>query len=144
MALDEVQPEGAVYISAEVPATHTVTIRADGGQIIAEEHVYGKSVQIERQKAQVWKIAPDEGKQLVRLLYDGEDVTDQVKDGVFTAPAMIRDLTLEAVFQDAPTTPGELPPQTGDNGMPILPLMILLAVSGGALALIGKKRKSRA
>ena len=44
---------------------------------------------------------------LVTLLYNGEDVTDQVTNGVFTAPSLVRDAELTAVFADAPAAPDD-------------------------------------
>lgn len=39
---------------------------------------------------------------LEHLYYNGVDVTAQVRAGMFTAPALVGDNTLEAVFADAP------------------------------------------
>jgi len=57
-------------------------------------------------------ITPDEGRSLLRLLKDGQDVTAQVSNGKYTVQNMQQDFTLEAVFQEG-TTPD---PQPGGGG----------------------------
>lgn len=96
-----------VTISATVPDRHTVTVEADGGKIVINGHVCGASIQVERLREQTYWIIPDAGKTLEALYYNGEDVTGQVKAGVFTAPELIGDATLKAVFQNAPSAPGK-------------------------------------
>ena len=91
-----------VTITTTVPERHTVTVAAEGGDIAINGHICGASVQVERQKEQTYWIIPDGGNTLEALYYNGEDVTDQVQGGVFTAPALIADATLKAVFQTAP------------------------------------------
>lgn len=59
---------------------------------------------------------------------------------VFTEKSASADFTVQAAGGH---TDNNTFPQTGDSGMPILPLMILMAVSGGALVMMSKKRKSR-
>lgn len=93
-----------VKISTQVPNFHTVSIEAEGGRVIVDGQICEDSVHIERQKEQAWWIVPERGKVLSALYYNGEDVTAQVKAGVFTAPALVRNATLEAVFTDAPNS----------------------------------------
>ncbi|MGN0470353.1 MAG: carboxypeptidase-like regulatory domain-containing protein [Acutalibacteraceae bacterium] len=90
-------------LSLEVPKLHTVTVESTDGRIVIDGAVANKTQQLERHKEQSYRIIPDDGKRLDKLFYNGEDVTEQVKKGVFTAPALIRDSKLEAVFKDAPT-----------------------------------------
>lgn len=94
-----------VTISTTVPDRHTVTVEASGGSIVINGHACGASVQVERQKEQTYWIIPDACKTLEALYYNGEDVTGQVTAGVFTAPALIGDTTLKAVFKNAPSAP---------------------------------------
>ncbi len=53
-------------------------------------------------------ITPDEGRSLLRLLKDGQDVTAQVSNGKYTVQNVQKDFTLEAVFQEG-TTPEPQP-----------------------------------
>lgn len=90
-----------VTITTTVPERHTVTVEADGGRIIANNRVCGDTVLIERQTEQTYWIVPDKGKKLTALYYNGEDVTGQMAGSAFTAPPLIGDATLKAVFGDS-------------------------------------------
>lgn len=92
-------------LTVSVPEQHMVSIESEGGRIIADGRACGDTAEVERHKEQVYWILPDAGKVLESLLYNGEDVTDQVKNGVFTAPALVRDAALTAVYADAPAPP---------------------------------------
>ncbi len=90
-----------VTIGTTVPERHAVSVEADGGRIIVNNRICGDTVLIERQKTQIWWIVPEKGKELDTLYYNGEDVTAQMVGSTFTAPALIGDATLKAVFKDA-------------------------------------------
>lgn len=96
-----VHAEG-VNLGTVVPEYHTVTIEADGGKISANGSVCGDALQVNRHDEQSYWILPDSGKVLEALYYNGVDVTDQVKNGVFTALSISDDAELKAVFKDAP------------------------------------------
>lgn len=113
-----------VTISTTVPERHTVSIQAEGGQIIADHRTCGASIQVVRQSAQTYWIVPDAGKVLSALYYNGKNVTAQVRAGMFTAPVLTDDAVLEAVFADAPSSSGDERYDvngtiTGPDGRPI-------------------------
>ena len=89
---------GEATIRTTVPQRHTVAVEAEGGKVITNNKVCGDTVLIERQKEQTYWIVPDEGKELDRLYYNGEDVTGQMAGSTFTAPALIGGAALKAVF----------------------------------------------
>lgn len=91
-----------VNIGTVIPEYHTVTVESDGGKIAADGKVCGDTVQIKRHSEQAYWILPDTGKELDALYYNGEDVTAQVKNGVFIAPSLSNDAEIRAVFKDAP------------------------------------------
>lgn len=92
-------------ITADVPVSHTVTVISDNGKIIIDGKAVSGKQQIERHKKQSYRIIPQEGKQLDKLLYNGEDVTSQVKNSVYTAPPLVHDAVLIATYKDVPQTP---------------------------------------
>lgn len=96
-----------ITLTAEVPKQHTVAIHSDGGRVVTDGTILKDGAEAERHKEQVYWILPDEGKALKSLTYNGEDVTDQVKNGVFTAPELLRDAELTAVFKEAPPAPDD-------------------------------------
>jgi cobalamin biosynthesis Mg chelatase CobN len=71
------------------------------------------SLSIERHKEQTYEVVPDSGKNLVSLYYNGEDVTDQMEGNTYTAPAIIADGSLKAVFRNASS--GTNPPAADGN-----------------------------
>ena len=145
-------------LTVSVPEQHTVTIESDGGRIAADGTVCGDTVEVERHKEQAYRILPDAGKVLESLTYNGEDVTEQVKNGIFTAPALVRDAVLRAVYTDAPAAPDNSiavksdadittePPdpglQTGDDSALLIWSMILL-MSSAILFLLPSAKKQR-
>lgn len=92
-----------VKLGTVIPDYHTVTVDSDGGKIAADGAVCGGTVQIKRHSEQAYWILPDTGKVLDALYYNGEDVTGQVKNGVFIAPSLSNDAEIRAVFKDAPS-----------------------------------------
>jgi hypothetical protein len=102
-------------ISTTVPNNHIVTIETEGGQVTADGVICGETLAVERQKEQTYQFLPDDGKTLESVTYNGEDVTAQVVDGTFTAPAIIADSTLKVVFKDAPASENEEQDSDGDN-----------------------------
>lgn len=94
-------------LTASVPYVHTVTIESAGGRIVSGDKVCGEQISVDRQDSQVYMIIPDPGKTLKRLLYNGTDVTDQVKNNRFTAPSLVRDAVLTAEYEDAAASPDE-------------------------------------
>lgn len=113
-----------VNLGTVVPEYHTVIIEADSGKISADGNVCGDALQVKRHDEQSYWILPDSGKVLEALYYNGVDVTDQVKNGVFTALSISDDAELKAVFKDAPVVNSDKTYDitgtlTDDNGNPI-------------------------
>lgn len=94
-----------VTITTTVPERHTVSVEADGGKIVADHQICGDSIRVERQTSKTYWIIPDGGKRLSALYYNGQDVTGQVRAGLFKAPALTGDAILQAVFEDIPAPP---------------------------------------
>lgn len=118
-----------VNLGTVVPEYHTVTIEADGGKISADGNVCGDALQVKRHDEQSYWILPDSGKVLEALYYNGVDVTDQVKNGVFTALSISDDAELKAVFKDAPVVNSDKTYDitgtlTDENGNPISGVVI--------------------
>lgn len=96
-----------IELAVSIPSEHTVTIESTGGRIVSEGKVCGEQISVERQNSQVYTIIPDPGKVLKCLLYDGVDITEQIKNNRFTAPELVRDAVLIAEFEDAPAAPDD-------------------------------------
>ena len=90
-------------ISTTVPATHTITFISDGGRIEESSNDLDGTEEFDRRSVHTFHIIPDKGKEIDKVLYGGEDVTSQVKDGYFTTPPLIADMTFEVIYKDAAT-----------------------------------------
>lgn len=94
-------------LNAEVPNEHTVSVESPEGRIAADGVFHETSFQAQRHAEIVYTVIPNPAKQLKTLTYAGEDVTSQVKNGVFKAPRLVRDTIFTAVYEDAPKAPDE-------------------------------------
>ena len=90
-------------ISTTVPATCDITFISDGGRIEESSNDLDGTEEFDRRSVHTFHIIPDEGKEIDKVLYGGEDVTSQVKDGYFTTPPLIADMTFEVIYKDAAT-----------------------------------------
>lgn len=92
-------------LTAEVPNAHTVTVTSEGGRVALDGTVCKGAAEVERHEEQSYRIIPDAGKLIDKVLYNGEDVTAQLEKGVFTAPKLVRDAEIEVVYKNAPSAP---------------------------------------
>ena len=90
-------------ITTTVPATCDITFISNGGKIEEGSNDLDGTEEFDRRSVHTFHIIPDEGKEIDKVLYGGEDVTDQVKDGYFTTPPLTTDMTLEVIYKDAGT-----------------------------------------
>ena len=90
-------------ISTTVPAKYNITFISDGGRIEEGSNDLDGTEEFDRRSVHTFHIIPDEGKDIDKVLFGGEDVTSQVKDGYFTTPTLTTDMTLEVIYKDAAT-----------------------------------------
>ena len=90
-------------ISTTVPSTCNITFISDGGRIEEGGNDTHGTVAFERRSVHTFHIIPDERKVIDKVLYGGEDVTSQVKDGHFTTPPFFADMTFEVIYKDTAT-----------------------------------------
>ena len=102
-AFAEAPEQKGAPISTTVPATFNITFISNGGRIEEGGHNLDGTEAFDRRSVHTFHIIPDEGKVIDKVLYGGEDVTDQVKDGYFTTPPLTTDMTLEVIYKDAAT-----------------------------------------
>ena len=102
-AFAEAPEQKGATISTTVPATCDITFISDGGKIEEGNNDLDGTEEFDRRSVHTFHIIPDEGKEIDKVLYGGEDVTSQVKDGYFTTPPLIADMTFEVIYKDAAT-----------------------------------------
>lgn len=92
-------------LTATVPDRHTVTIESEGGKVAADNEICTDTLSAERHKEQTYWLLSDPGKTVDKVLYNGVDVTAEVKNSVYTAPRLVRDAVLTVIYKDAPKAP---------------------------------------
>ena len=119
-AFAEAPEQKGATISTTVPSTCNITFISDGGRIEEGGNDTHGTVAFERRSVHTFHIIPDERKVIDKVLYGGEDVTSQVKDGYFTTPALTTDMTLEVIYKDAgtPVEPVSEPTSKPDTSKP--------------------------
>ena len=107
-------------ITTTVPATCDITFISNGGKIEEGSNDLDGTEEFDRRSVHTFHIIPDEGKEIDKVLYGGEDVTSQVKDGYFTTPPLTTDMTLEVIYKDAgtPVEPVSEPTSEPDSSKP--------------------------
>ena len=102
------------------------------GQTLLETGV----IQVERNSENTIIISPDQGFYLNAVIFDGEDITNEIKDGAFTFPALERDSSLSITFNTCTNTPN-----TGDNCNLFLFIVVAVASFIGIVVLLTINRK---
>ena len=107
-------------ISTTVPAKCDITFISVGGRIEEGSNDMDGTEEFDRRSVHTFHIIPDEGKEIDKVLFGGEDVTSQVKDGYFTTPPLTTDMTLEVIYKDAgtPVEPVSEPTSEPDTSKP--------------------------
>mgnify|MGYP000246563294 CR=1 FL=1 len=94
-------------INTTVPDTHMVTIRSEHAQVSYqheesddEETQETVTYAVERFSSPQFQIQPKKGWKITAVLVNGEDVTDQLKDGMLTLPEVYEDQQIVVETED--------------------------------------------
>ena len=119
-AFAEAPEQKGATISTTVPAKCEITFISVDGRIEEGGTDMDGTEEFDRRSVHTFHIIPDEGKEIDKVLFGGEDVTSQVKDGYFTTPALTTDMTLEVIYKDAgtPVEPVSEPTSKPDTSKP--------------------------
>lgn len=109
-------------INTTVPDTHMVTIRSEHAQV-SYQHEEGDDEEtqetvtyaVERFSSPQFQIQPKKGWKITAVLVNGEDVTDQLKDGMLTLPEVYEDQLLVVETEES-TEDGKKDDSTGGGG----------------------------
>ena len=116
-------------LTTVVPSSHTLHLELTGeGTIVVDGVAYTQSADIQVQRKSRPKISLQitDGKKAKSVLWGSEDITEAVRQGSWTMPEVIEDVSLSVTFEKTSSTP-----QTGDASRPDLWFTI------AALSLIG-------
>lgn len=123
-------------LTTTVPSEHMISLDVGTGGMV--NNVRGEAeIRADRASRVVFQIAPDSGFETSSVVYNGKDVTAQVREGSFVIESLTGDGSLIVRFQSIPA--GD--PQTGDSLELLLWSMLLLmsAVSLTAVKAVGRK-----
>lgn len=134
-------------ISTYVPAAFSVELEFQGESgavrvngLTYQSAAYGgaesASIPVECCEEQSYYLIPDDGNRLGSLIYNGEDVTNQVHDNIFTAPEMDTDGIMVVTF-----VPAEEAPE--DRSYTVQGATITIGAVGGTLAATGYKGRTK-
>lgn len=157
-----------VGIDTVVPDSHTVTVNITGDATAELDGKAGTTFTVERLSEPVLRFIPADGKQIVKITLNGEDITDQLDGDTYKLAPVYEDMTLDVQVQtedvpeqptEAPTTapatePASATPDSGSssgNSLPqtgqiVIPIFILLIIGGLFIVLgvrMSKSKKSR-
>lgn len=161
-----------VGIDTVVPDSHTVTINVTGDATAELDGEAGTTFTVDRLSEPVLRFIPADGKQIVKITLNGEDITDQLDGDTYKLAPVYEDMTLDIQVQtedvpeqpteaptEAPTTapatePASATPDSGSssgNSLPqtgqiVIPIFILLIIGGLFIVLgvrMSKSKKSR-
>ena len=161
-----------VGIDTVVPDSHTVTVNITGDATAELDGEAGTTFTVDRLSEPVLRFIPADGKQIVKITLNGEDITDQLDGDTYKLAPVYEDMTLDVQVQtedvpeqptekptEAPTTapatePASATPDSGSssgNSLPqtgqiVIPIFLLLMI-GGLFIILGvrmsKSKKSR-
>lgn len=157
-----------VGIDTVVPDSHTVTVNITGDATAELDGETGTTFTVERLSEPVLRFIPADGKQIVKITLNGEDITDKLDGDTYKLAPVYEDMTLDVQVQtenvpeqptEAPTTapatePASATPDSGSssgNSLPqtgqiVIPIFILLIIGGLFIVLgvrMSKSKKSR-
>lgn len=126
-------------VTAEIEAAYVVEVQVSGGSVTAAgRELRGNGrLTVERMRRLEYRFLADSGKKLQTAWYDGAEITGEIQDGRWTAPALLKDAVLRVEFRPDGTA-GPLP-GTGDCRPAAF--VILPAALGGAVLLLRLRRK---
>lgn len=161
-----------VGIDTVVPDSHTVTVNITGDATAELDGKAGTTFTVDRLSEPVLRFIPADGKQIVKITLNVEDITDQLDGDTYKLAPVYEDMTLDVQVQteDVPEQPTEQPtkapttapatepasatPDSGSssgNSLPqtgqiVIPIFILLIIGGLFIVLgvrMSKSKKSR-
>ena len=161
-----------VGIDTVVPDNHTVTVNVTGDATVELDGKAGTTFTVDRLSEPVLRFIPADGKQIVKITLNGEDITDQPDGDTYKLAPVYEDMTLDVQVQteDVPEQPTEAPTEapttapatepasatldsgsSSGNSLPqtgqiVIPIFILLIIGGLFIVLgvrMSKSKKSR-
>lgn len=89
---------GEAMITTEVPESHHIRLMIKGFVDVTLDGQSGTDFTVERLSQPVLEFIPN-GRRIIKLLLNGEDITDAVKNGLYTLAPVYGDMVLEIIAE---------------------------------------------
>lgn len=109
------EASGGTVISTVVPPKYTIIFDIDGsGSVEYDGIAYkdGDTVQVREGTDMTFKLPVPDGRKLKSVSYNGQDITDQISDGVVTIKNVQQNVTFAVTYAK---TGSAVAPATGDS-----------------------------
>ena len=105
-AEDTAPPNNNAVIEVSVPSEHTLTVIAPDGVTVFLNGKSGNTFNVERLSEPTIEVKTPDGQEIVKVVLNGEDITDKLVGGQYKLPPVYENLTLEVETKAAsePTT----------------------------------------
>lgn len=115
-------------ITATVPDSHNITVTADGAEVFCNGQS-GERFTVDRLSTPKLLIRAVSGKEVTKILLNGDNITEQAKGGYYTLEPIYENKALIVVTKDAPAAQGKTYTVQGTvkrNGNPVSGITIEL------------------
>lgn len=102
-------------ISASVPYAHTLTVTAPDGVTATLDGVSGNNFSVERLSEPTLAVNIPDGQEIVKIMLNGEDVTDKFVNRRYKLPPVYENLALEVETRSVEPTTSTTEPTTSST-----------------------------
>lgn len=102
-------------IEVSVPFEHTLTVTAPDGVTVTLDGVSGNNFSVERLSEPTLVVSVPDGQEIVKIVLNGEDVTDKFANGRYKMPPVYENLALEVETRSVEPTTSTIEPTTSST-----------------------------
>ena len=108
-------PQNDAVISVSVPSAHTLTVTAPEVVTVTLDGVSGNHFSIDRLSEPTLAVNIPDGQEIVKIVLNGEDVTDKFANGRYKLPPVYENLALEVETRSVEPTTSTTEPTTSST-----------------------------
>ena len=108
-------PQNDAVISVSVPSAHTLTVTAPEVVTVTLDGVSGNKFSVERLSEPTLAVNIPDGQEIVKIVLNGEDVTDKFANGRYKLPPVYENLALEVETRSVKPTTSTTEPTTSST-----------------------------
>lgn len=108
-------PQNDAVISVSVPSAHTLTVTAPEVVTVTIDGVSGNKFSVERLSEPTLAVNIPDGQEIVKIVLNGEDVTDKFANGRYKLPPVYENLALEVETRSVEPTTSTTEPTTSNT-----------------------------